>query len=45
MAPPGGLTITTDAVIEDSGLPDPVKLDARELADIAWRHFGSSPRG
>jgi len=68
VAPPGDLTITSDAVIEDSGLPDPVKLDAGEspleqlpnetlvfllgsrsktdkLADIAWRHFGSSPRG
>ena len=69
IAPPGDLTITSDAVIEDSGLPDPIELDAGEspveqlpnetlvfllgsrycetdkLADIAWRHFGSSPRG
>ena len=69
IAPPGDLTITSDAVIEDSGLPDPIELDAKEvpveqlpdetlvfllgsrycetdkLADIAWRHFGSSPRG
>ena len=69
MAPPGDLTIMSDAVIEDSGLPDPIELDAGEspveqlpnetlvfllgsrycetdkLADIAWRHFGSSPRG
>jgi transglutaminase-like putative cysteine protease len=69
MAPSGDLTITSDAVIEDSGLPDPIELDAGEspleqlpneslvfllgsrycetdkLADIAWRHFGSSPRG
>jgi hypothetical protein len=30
VAPPGDLTITSDAVIEDSGLPDPVKLDAGE---------------
>src|SRR5208282_4284832 len=69
MAPPGDLTIMSDAVIEDSGLPDPIERDAGEspveqlpnetlafllgsrycetdkLADIAWRHFGSSPRG
>jgi transglutaminase-like putative cysteine protease len=69
IAPPGDLTITSDAVIEDSGLPDPIELDANEvpveqlpdetlvfllgsrycetdrLADIAWYHFGSSPRG
>jgi transglutaminase-like putative cysteine protease len=69
IAPPGDLTITSDAVIEDSGLPDPIELDAGEspveqlpnetlvfllgsrycetdkLVDIAWRHFGSSPRG
>jgi transglutaminase-like putative cysteine protease len=69
MAPPGDLTIMSDAVIEDSGLPDPIELDAGEspveqlpnetlafllgsrycetdkLADIAWRYFGSSPRG
>jgi len=69
IAPPGDLTITSDAVIKDSGLPDPIDLDAKEvpieqlpdetlvfllgsrycetdrLADIAWRHFGSSPRG
>jgi transglutaminase-like putative cysteine protease len=69
IAPPGDLTITSDAVIEDSGMPDPIELDAGEspveqlpnetlvfllgsrycetdkLVDIAWRHFGSSPRG
>ena len=69
IAPPGDLTITSDAVIEDSGLSDPIELDAKKvpieqlpdetlvfllgsrycetdrLADIAWRHFGSSPRG
>jgi len=69
IAPPGDLTITSDAIIEDSGLPDPIELDANEipveqlpdetlvfllgsrycetdrLADIAWYHFGSSPRG
>jgi hypothetical protein len=69
MAPPGDLTIMSDAVIEDSALPDPIELDAGEspieqlpnetlafllgsrycetdkLADIAWCHFGSSPRG
>jgi hypothetical protein len=30
MAPSGDLTITSDAVIEDSGLPDPIELDAGE---------------
>jgi transglutaminase-like putative cysteine protease len=30
IAPPGDLTITSDAVIEDSGLPDPIELDAGE---------------
>jgi len=69
IAPPGDLTITSDAIIEDSGLPDPIELNANEipveqlpdetlvfllgsrycetdrLADIAWHHFGSSPRG
>jgi len=30
MAPPGDLTIMSDAVIEDSGLPDPIELDAGE---------------
>lgn len=69
IAPPGDLTITSDAIIADSGLPDPIEQDAREtpveqlpnetlifllgsrycetdkLADIAWGHFGSAPRG
>jgi transglutaminase-like putative cysteine protease len=69
IAPAGELTITSDAIIEDSGLPDPIEPDANEipveqlpdetlvfllgsrycetdkLADIAWRHFGTSPRG
>ena len=69
VAPPGDLTICRDAVIEDSGRPDPVKLDAEEIAverlpndtlifllgsrycetdklsEIAWRSFGSTPRG
>ena len=31
MAPPGDLTIMSDAVIEDSGLPDPIDLDAKEV--------------
>jgi transglutaminase-like putative cysteine protease len=31
-APPGGLTICRDAIIEDSGRPDPVRLDAEEIA-------------
>jgi len=68
-APAGDLVITSDAIIEDSGLPDPIELDANEipveqlpdetllfllgsrycetdrLADVAWHHFGSSPRG
>ena len=30
IAPPGDLTITSDAVIGDSGLPDPIELDAGE---------------
>ena len=30
IAPPGDLTITSDAVIEDSGLFDPIELDAGE---------------
>jgi transglutaminase-like putative cysteine protease len=69
IAPMGDLTITADAVVEDSGLPDRVAIEAQEvpvehlpnecllfllasrycesdkLADIAWTHFGSSPRG
>jgi transglutaminase-like putative cysteine protease len=69
IAPTGDLAITSDAVVEDSGLPDRIALDAQEvpverlpddclhfllasrycesdkLADIAWGHFGSSPRG
>ena len=69
IAPPGDLTIMSDAIIEDSGLPDPIELDANEvpveelpdetlvfllgsryyetdkLADIAWQHFASTPRG
>jgi transglutaminase-like putative cysteine protease len=69
IAPAGELTITSDAIIEDSGLPDPIEPNAREvpveqlpdetlvfllgsrycevdkLVDIAWRHFGTSPRG
>ena len=32
VAPPGDLTVCRDAVIEDSGRPDPVKLDAEEIA-------------
>jgi transglutaminase-like putative cysteine protease len=31
VAPAGDLTISCDAVIEDSGLPDPVVLDAQEI--------------
>jgi hypothetical protein len=31
IAPGGDLTITSDAVIEDSGLPDPVELDADDV--------------
>ena len=31
IVPPGDLTITSDAVIEDSGLPDPIELDANEV--------------
>jgi transglutaminase-like putative cysteine protease len=32
IAPAGDLTICRDAIIEDSGRPDPVKLDAEEIA-------------
>jgi transglutaminase-like putative cysteine protease len=32
IAPAGDLTIFRDAIIEDSGRPDPVKLDAEEVA-------------
>ena len=32
VAPPGDLTVCRHAVIEDSGRPDPVKLDAEEMA-------------
>ena len=32
IAPAGDLTIRRDAIIEDSGQPDPVKLDAEEIA-------------
>jgi transglutaminase-like putative cysteine protease len=69
IAPTGDLTVTSDAVVEDSGMPDFIEIDAPEvpveqlpnesllfllasrycesdkLADIAWAHFGSSPRG
>lgn len=69
IAPFGDLTITSDAIIEDSGQPNEAWQDAREvpveelpnecllfllgsrycetdkLADIAWTHIGSSPRG
>jgi transglutaminase-like putative cysteine protease len=69
IAPSGDLTITSDAIVEDSGTPDPIEPDAKEvpveqlpdetiqfllgsrycetdkLADIAWSHFGSTPRG
>ncbi|WP_026608258.1 transglutaminase-like domain-containing protein [Methylocapsa acidiphila] len=31
VAPPGDLTITSDAVIEDSGLPETIDLDANEV--------------
>ena len=31
LAPPGTLRLTNSTVIEDSGLPDPVSLDAREV--------------
>jgi transglutaminase-like putative cysteine protease len=31
IAPPGDLTVCRDAIIEDSGRPDPVKLDAEEI--------------
>ena len=46
MAPPGDLTIMSDAVIEDSGLPDPIELDAGEKScrTIAERNFGVSAR-
>jgi len=41
IAPCGDLTITSDAIIEDSGLPDPIELDANEvpveqLPDETW---------
>lgn len=32
IAPSGDLTICRDAIIEDSGLPDPVELEAEEIA-------------
>ncbi|HUI20180.1 MAG TPA: transglutaminase family protein [Methylocella sp.] len=32
VAPPGDLTVRRDAIIEDSGRPDPVELDAEEIA-------------
>ncbi len=32
IAPVGDLTIRRDAIVEDSGQPDPVKLDAEEIA-------------
>src|ERR1700732_3571333 len=32
IAPAGDLTIRRDAIIEDSGQPDPVKLKAQEIA-------------
>jgi hypothetical protein len=32
VAPPGDLTVCHDAIIEDRGLPDLVKLDAEEMA-------------
>ena len=32
VAPPADLTVCRDAIIEDSGQPDPVKLDAEEIA-------------
>ena len=32
IAPPGDLAICRDAIIEASGRPDPVKLDAEEIA-------------
>jgi transglutaminase-like putative cysteine protease len=32
IAPAGDLTIRRDAIIEDSGQPDPVKLEAQEIA-------------
>ena len=32
VAPPGDLTVCRDGIMEDSGLPDPVKLDAEEIA-------------
>ena len=32
IAPAGDLTIRRDAIVEDSGQPDPVKLDAEEIA-------------
>src|ERR1700730_1862842 len=32
IAPAGDLTIRRDAIVEDGGQPDPVKLDAEEIA-------------
>lgn len=32
IGPPADLTVCRDAILEDSGLPDPVKLDAEEVA-------------
>ena len=32
VAPPGDLTVCRDAIMEDNGLPDPVKFDAEEIA-------------
>ena len=32
VAPRGDLTVCRDSIMEDSGLPDPVKLDAEEIA-------------
>src|SRR3984893_16774323 len=40
IAPAGDLTIRRDAIVEDSGQPDPVKLDAEE---IAVEHFPNDP--
>jgi hypothetical protein len=35
IAPAGDLTICRDAIIEDSGRPDPVELDARDAGVYA----------
>ena len=43
IAPPGDLTITSDAVIEDSGLPDPIELDAGETLSTA--RTGAAAKG